>query len=801
MTESKVRLALDMYVLAQGVKTGVYRVCDELFPRLVRSGRFETHYVYRSGDDQSLAKYLVDRELPQPTYGSARGALPSEVDIFLSSFGVAEPIWHDYERVLRAHVIYDLVAIPHPEFFEPVAASEVHQIIASLDEHTVIFAISESTKRDLIAYRPDLNPSQVTVIPLAAGDWFKPCNDSAELARVRQKYGIPAAAPYVLSLATLEIRKNLHQVVKSFLAYLERSQATDMHLVMVGMVGWRTKELDRILADAGRWRHRIILAGFVDDSDLSAMYSGATSFIYLSRYEGFGLPLLEAMACGTPVISANNSSLPEVVGDAGLMFDCDDVDGVADAIDKVASSPELRTKLSACGIERARLFSWDLCADIVGNTLSLAQYRHAELLRKAGGIVKASDMRSKAWPRDESGAIQASPLGYMDGSEGPEFPRRRPAGAHTDWPNWRDRLSPGAGNGKRIEGGLRTGGHQKEATPENPLVSYVTVVRNNTETLSRAIESVQRQTYKNVEHIVLDGASTDGTLALIEGYADRIDYFASEPDRGLYDALNKAIPLARGQLICVLNSDDWLEPSAAEIAVKRLRGRHDATLLFTAAAVSLPDNNAITWAPAFVHPGSYFTCANDCHNAIYATRAAYEASGPYNTSYKIAADFRWIMSCLDAGVRNVYTREITVNYSLGGVSSDLYVHSMECIRIVRERFPMLLPAEAHGLHHSFFTLHRKVAHLIPNRPDNSNVFISGLLTKYSNRDDFVSSVAWALAGSAVLNPLEVTTGHGDIGAGVSDVRLAMKGLLKATLKKNPTAYALARKLYPLLRKR
>jgi glycosyltransferase involved in cell wall biosynthesis len=785
-----------MYVLAQGIKTGVYRVCDELFPRLIRSGRFEIHYVRRSGDDRSLSKYLTDRELPNRIYGSVRGAQPSEVDILLSSFGVAGPTWHDCGRVLRAHIIYDLVAILHPEFFEPAAASEVHQIVASLDEHTVIFVISESTKRDLIAYRPDLDPAQITVIPLAAGNWFKPCYDLAEIMRVRLKYDIPASAPYVLSVATLEIRKNLHQVIKSFLTYLERCQATNMHLVMVGMAGWRTRELDRILEDAGRWRHRIILAGFVDDSDLSAIYSGATSFIYLSRYEGFGLPLLEAMACGTPVISANNSSLPEVVGDAGLMFDCDDIEGVADAIDKVASSAELRAKLSADAIQRARLFSWDRCADIVGNTLSLAHSRHEELF-SARATVNTTETASRNWPTDKNGAIQASPLGYLDGSKGPEFARRRPAAANVDWPIWQDRLPTVAAGDGLIEGGLRIGGQKKDGTSESPLVSYITVVRNNTETLSRAIESVQRQTYKNVEHIVIDGASTDGTLAVIQGYADRLDYFASAPDRGLYDALNKAIPLARGQLICVLNSDDWLEPDAAKIAVQRLQDPQNAALLFTAASVSLSSNSSMVWAPAFVHPGSYFTCANDCHNAIYATRAAYEASGPLDASYKIAADFKWIMQCLDAGVRNVYTREVTVNYSLGGVSSDLYIHSMECIRVVRERFSMLLPSEAHGLHHCFFALHKKVAHLIPDSPQNNNEFICKLLTKYSTSDDLAASLAWAMAGSVVLDRLEVALAHGS----APNVRHALKLLLKAALQKNPAANALARKLYLLWKQR
>src|SRR5262249_38494164 len=153
-------------------------------------------------------------------------------------------------------------------------------------------------------------------------------------------------------------------------------------------------------------------------------------------------------------------------------------------------------------------------------------------------------------------------------------------------------------------------------------------------------ESVQQQTYDAVEHVVLDGSSTDGTLDVIRRYADRLDYFASAEDEGIYNALNTAIPLAHGDLICVLNSDDSLEPDAAATAVSLLNDLQAPTIVLTSARArhGRPGNGepplAIEWHPALVHPGSYFTCADDCHNGIYATRSAYERSGPYDTSYQ-----------------------------------------------------------------------------------------------------------------------------------------------------------------------
>lgn len=775
------RLALDMYVLAQGVKTGVYRVCDELFSRLIRSDDFSSSYFLRKGFEANFLGYIKEKNLPLDLQIHSADSCTNSVDILLSPFGVAPPEWRSAVEVLHAHIIYDLIAIHHPEFFTPEGAEEVRNIILSLDSSSVIFAISEYTKRDLLSYRKDLNPEQVTVIPLAAGDNFKFCENKAERAAMRARYGIPLEVPYLLTLATLEIRKNLEQVVRSYVRYMEGHPESNLHLVLSGMTGWKLEKLELALASTGAWRSRVVMTGYVDDQDLSALYSDALCFLYLSRYEGFGLPPLEAMACGTPVITSNNSSLPEVVGEAGLMFDADDIHGVSEAIAKMASSKELRNNYSDLAQQQAKRFSWDRCAEIVRDKLLLVlknQRNHNVYLERSNSSEPSS--------ANSSGPVPASFMGYENGSVGPRFKKSgRNALPLSDcgaWPVWIDRL--GTGNpSNRIEGGLRIKGLLKNGTADQPLVSYVTVVRNNEKTLARTILSVQQQNYPNVEHIVLDGASTDGTFNIISKFADKLDYFASEPDQGLYDALNKAIPLSRGNLICVLNSDDWLEPDSAEIAVRYLKEENYNGLLLTAAKV-VDGATVHHWAPAFVHPGSYFLCANVCHNAIYATRLAYESSGPYDISYKIAADFKWIMQCLDSGCNFKYTSEITVNYSLGGTSSDSARHAYECVKVVKDRFPFLSLRELNGLHHSFFVFSSLAGTGKPDVPENYTQFLREIFAKYACDSDFIQAIAWA----GIIN-----MNHQFDQSGMSSVarRTGIKHGLKTALMGYPRAHKLA----------
>ncbi len=731
LTKAEPHLILDLYVLSQGVKTGVYRVCDEVFPRLIANAGVPIGYLIRPGFEEGAARYLKERSLPEnvPVFTPSSKNVPKG-SLLLSPFGVAPAEWLGMPEIKHAHIIHDLIAMRNPEFFTPEGAAEVRSIVESLGDNTSIFAVSEHTKSDLLDYRSDLLGEQVTVIPLAAADKFSICSSQERREAIRERYAIPSRVPYLLSLATLEIRKNMEQVVRSYVRFMDEHPDSDLHLVLSGMVGWKNERIEAALSAAGLWRHRIITTGYVDDQDLPALYSDALCFLYLSRAEGFGLPPLEAMACGTPVMTSDNSSLPEVVGDAGWMFDVEDTDGVARCIAQLLASPETRAEYSKRGVERAKMFSWDRCASIMLDKLQNALSQEA-----AGG--------ETASPAHGIASKFASFWGYENGASGPSFSVNseesavmdRPAG----WPEWRDVITSYPA---LIAGGRRAQGGVKSSSQGLPLISYVTVVRNNESGLERAIQSVQAQTYTNVEHIIVDGASTDGTVELIRKFADRIDYFVSEPDKGLYDALNKAVPLARGELICILNSDDWLHPDAAATVVRYMsnRTRENAILLTAANVVSAEGNGVGLWPPAFLHPGSFFLCPNICHNGVYATRRAYERSGPYDASYKIAADSKWILQCLKSGAHVTYSAEPTINYSLGGISGDADKHRIECIRIIRESFPFLAYSEAETLYYAFNVFAKEKAKTLDVY---WSTYIRGIFTKYSDRPEFLLALSWA----------------------------------------------------------
>ena len=275
-------------------------------------------------------------------------------------------------------------------------------------------------------------------------------------------------------------------------------------------------------------------------------------------------------------------------------------------------------------------------------------------------------------------------------------------------------------------------------------MSYVTVVRNGERTLARTLESVRAQSWPNVEHVVLDGASSDGTLALIEAHREHIDYYVSEPDGGLYDALNKAIGLARGALICVLNADDWLTPDAAELAVRahEAAGSPPKHLVLSAAWV-MKDSGRRLWLPGPLDLAAYLRCANICHNGVYATPAAYRAAGPYASDLRIAADFKWLMAMVDAGVPARAIDEPTVHYSPGGLSSDVQQHTLECARILGQRFPFLDAAEVWGLLHAFHAFRGNLERFASTRPAPLGRFLAALAHRHAARGDFMAALAQA----------------------------------------------------------
>jgi glycosyltransferase involved in cell wall biosynthesis len=214
-----------------------------------------------------------------------------------------------------------------------------------------IIADSEATRRDLITlyHTP---PQKITTLYPGVSAKFQPITRPQTLAVVRQKYGLDEH-PFILSVSTIQPRKNYRRLIRAF------AKIDPPHrLVIAGGKGWG---YDHVFAEVDKQglQNRVHFPGYVDDADLPALYSAADLFAYPSLYEGFGLPILEAMACGTPVVAGNQSSLPEVVGQAGLLIDPYDVDALAVAMNNVLSDPARQQQLVEAGYKQAQQFTWD----------------------------------------------------------------------------------------------------------------------------------------------------------------------------------------------------------------------------------------------------------------------------------------------------------------------------------------------------------------------------------------------------------------------------------------------------------
>ncbi|MGH9900326.1 MAG: glycosyltransferase family 4 protein [Pyrinomonadaceae bacterium] len=231
-----------------------------------------------------------------------------------------------------------------------------------------ILTISNYTRRDIISTY-GVAPERITVAPLAAAAHFRPA-PAREVERVRRAFGIEGE--YILAVGAIQPRKNLARLVRAYADLRRRRPRTKLpQLVLVGKRAWLYGETLRAVEESGVGGHTIF-TGYVSEGDLPALYTGAKCFVYPSYFEGFGLPPLEAMQCGTPVVTGDRTSLPEVVGDAGLMVDPFDIGAIAGAVERLLDSPALRAELRAKGLARAKIFSWRENA-----RLTLAAYERA----------------------------------------------------------------------------------------------------------------------------------------------------------------------------------------------------------------------------------------------------------------------------------------------------------------------------------------------------------------------------------------------------------------------------------------
>ncbi|WP_041934089.1 glycosyltransferase family 4 protein [Gloeothece verrucosa] len=295
----------------------------------------------------------------------------ADKEIYHSSFFSIPKKIQGMKHLQKFLTFHDLIPILFPEYVHEAIVKNFQEILNSINPETWLICVSESAKNDLCNHLKVIDSQRVHVVYSAASENFYPCKNIEQIERIKKKYKIPNR-PYILALNNLEPRKNIEQLIRCFARLVQQEKLKDLSLVLAGAKGWLYNNIFNEIDQLKELKKQIIVTGYVDDADLAPLYSGAMMFVFPSLYEGFGLPPLEAMQCGTPVITSNTSSLPEVVGDAGIMINPKDSDELCQSILELYYDSSLREKLSHKSIERAKLFSWEQCGKNVINLYKTA---------------------------------------------------------------------------------------------------------------------------------------------------------------------------------------------------------------------------------------------------------------------------------------------------------------------------------------------------------------------------------------------------------------------------------------------
>jgi len=269
-------------------------------------------------------------------------------------------------RVAHVATIHDTIVLRCKEWHTPEDAAYHTRKLYEVARHaTRIIAVSEQTRRDAVDLL-GIPLERIDVIPEAASPALRPPTDHRAQQEVLARYGL-RDGDYIFYVGTIEPRKNLVRLATAFKVAVERSPELTTRLVLAGRRGWLTGPIDAGLQALGLG-DRLLMPGRVPFEDLPALLHGARAVGYVSLYEGFGLPPLEAMACGTPVVASYSSSIPEVVGDAGLLVDPYDVHDIATALHRIMTDDALRADLAQRGLRRAQQFSWIKTAELTMET-------------------------------------------------------------------------------------------------------------------------------------------------------------------------------------------------------------------------------------------------------------------------------------------------------------------------------------------------------------------------------------------------------------------------------------------------
>ena len=278
--------------------------------------------------------------------------LSGPIDLFHSPDFVLPPL----KRARGILTVHDLAFLMRPDCADARLRAYLEEVVPrSVRRADYIIADSENTRNDLVVLL-GVPPESISVVPGGVEERFAPVTDPRRLAEARRRLGV-GDAPFVLAVGVLEPRKNLNRLMDAFVILKSRGRAPDLKLVLAGGRGWLVEGILEHHAGS-KFRDDILLPGFVPDDLLPAIYSAASVFAFPSLYEGFGLPTLEAMACGTPVVASRASCLPEVAEGAAVLIDPTNSEELAAALEQAMADETLRGELFARGRARAAEYTW-----------------------------------------------------------------------------------------------------------------------------------------------------------------------------------------------------------------------------------------------------------------------------------------------------------------------------------------------------------------------------------------------------------------------------------------------------------
>ena len=264
------------------------------------------------------------------------------------------------QNVGKVATIHDLIVFKYPQYFTKKHVKIVQFLIRSATSQAdQIITDSVSTKKDLLQTFPNLSETKVSVTHLACDEHIYR-REEKEVALFLKQKNLPEK--YFLTVGTFEPRKNLSSVIEAFLSLKKKKGYEEIHLFLAGGKGWMETNIEgkrKELEEKG-----VISLGFVSDDDLTYLYSGTIGFVYASHYEGFELPVLEAMTCGAPVITSNVSSLPEIVEDLALTCDPNSPESIQNAMEAILNDEKGREAMGEVLLKRSKKFTWDKTAEL-----------------------------------------------------------------------------------------------------------------------------------------------------------------------------------------------------------------------------------------------------------------------------------------------------------------------------------------------------------------------------------------------------------------------------------------------------